>query len=268
MSLSDDHIIEQYLDGQLSAAEEEAFLLRVKSEPALQEQLKLEQQMRDALDEKDWSYAENTSHEELSAYTRAFGSEEALKIKNSIAQAGAAYHEGQEKPRSGRNIRLWIYSAAATVLITVSFFLLRPKSMAPEDLYLEYMAKTELPDLTTRSASDEAAELLRAQGFLNNKEYDKAASAFQKLLSQMPQRAELYINLALSQTELGQHNEAIASLDRLINSNLLDAPKGYWYQSLVYLKAGEPEKSKVLLQTIVENSYYNYDLATALLKLL
>ena len=266
MSLSDDHMIEQYLNGELSALEEEAFLLRVKNEHELQEQLRLEKQMREALDEADWSAAENASHEEVTAYAKAFGSPETQALKNSIAEASAAYHQGQAKPGSGRTIRLWLYSAAATVLITISFFLLRPKPISPQDLYAEYLAKTELPDLTTRSATDEAAELLRAQGFFNNKEYDRAASAFEKLLSQMPERAELYINLALSQAELGKYDQAIAQLDQLIKSKLLDATKGYWFQSLVYLKAGETEKSEALLKTIVDNRYYNHELAAKLLK--
>ena len=264
MSATDDHIIEQYLKGELSVAEAQAFEQRLETEPALKEQLRLERQVQAALDENDWAPAENQDHKEVKAYAEAFGSAETRSIKGSIAQASKAYHSKAIKPKA-KTRRLWYYSAAAVVAFVITFTLLKPQPIDTAALHTEYLAKTELPDLTTRSADDEAAELLRAQGFLNNGEYEQAAAAFGKLLEEMPERGGVYINLSLAQTALGQYDKAIQSLDQLINSNLLDAQKGHWYKALVYLKADKASKAKKELKTIVDEGYYNRQLATELL---
>ena len=264
MSLTDDHIIEQYLKGELSVAEKEAFLARLDTEPALKEQLRLEKQMLAALDDNDWAPTENPDHPEVKAYVQAFGSAESKSVKESIEKASKAYHATSIAPKA-KSKRLWYYSAAAVVAFVITFMLLKPQPIDTAALHAEYLAKTELPDLTTRSADDEAAELLRAQGFLNNGEYEQAAAAFGKLLEEMPERGGFYINLSLAQTALGQYDKAIQSLDQLINSNLLDAQKGHWYKALVYLKADKASKAKKELKTIVDKGYYNRQLATELL---
>jgi len=266
MSQTNDQLIEQYLAGQMSSAEEEAFLQRVQTEPELGEQLKLEKNMRAALDDADWAFTENSDHDEVKAYAEAFASDNAQALKESINKASEAYHAKEQKTERPKARRLWIYSVAAAAVLIISFMIIKPKPMEPGLLYSEYLQKTELPDLTTRSADDNAAELLRAQALFNNQEYKNAVTAFQKLLVQMPSRSELYINMAVAQIELDQFDEAIGTLDQLIGSNLLDAQKGYWYQSLVYLKAGEPERCEALLETIIDNRYYNHLLAAQLLK--
>ena len=91
MSQTNDHMIEQYLAGQMSKAEEEAFLQRVATEPDLQEQLKLEQDMRASLDDNDWAYAQNPEHSEVKAYAAAFASEDTRALKDSIGKAAALY---------------------------------------------------------------------------------------------------------------------------------------------------------------------------------
>ncbi len=264
MSLTDAHIIEQYLRGELSMAEREAFLQRLEAEPALKEQLRLEEQMQAALDENDWAQAENKDHEEVKAYTQAFGSAQTRSIKESIEQASQAYHATQIAPKS-KSKKLWYFSAAAVVAFIITLTLLKPQPIDTAALHTEYLAKTELPDLTTRSADDEAAELLRAQGFLNNGEYEQAVAAFGKLLEQMPERGGVYINLSQAQTALGQYNKAIQILDLLINSSLLDAQKGHWYKALVYLKADKASKAKKELKTIIDEGFYNKTLASDLL---
>ena len=66
--------------------------------------------------------------------------------------------------------------------------------------------------------------------------------------------------------ELDQFQEAEKTLDSLINSDLVDAEKGYWLKSLSYIKSKEIEKARNTLSIIIKNSYFNYKKATIVLK--
>ena len=58
---------------------------------------------------------------------------------------------------------------------------------------------------------------------------------------------------------------AIETFNQLIESKLLDASKGYWYKALAYVKAGDKEQAKALLEKITSDSLYNHQKAEELL---
>ena len=66
--------------------------------------------------------------------------------------------------------------------------------------------------------------------------------------------------------ELNQFQEAEKTLNSLISSNLIDAEKGYWFKSLLYLKSNQIEKVKATLSLIIKNSYFNNKKARELLE--
>ncbi len=261
MSLEEDYLIERFLEGELSGEEDQRFRERMSSDREFREKVTLEKQLFDTLNEERWSKVEKPDHPEVTAYTELFGTEEAKAMKAAIASAATMNKDSPAKT----GIRpLWLYASAAAVLLVLSFYFLFSGSSTPQELYTAYLDRTELPSMVTRA--DEAAEQIKGQAYFENKEFAAAEKAFVGLIQQGGQNASFYIYLALAQAELMKYDEALTTLDRLIESELLDGEKGYWYKSLVYLKADEPGACEELLSVIVENRYYNYRLAEELIK--
>ncbi|GAB5526932.1 MAG: hypothetical protein Roseis2KO_48040 [Roseivirga sp.] len=261
MSLEEDYLIERFLKGELSGEEDQRFRKRMASDMEFREKVTLEQQLFDTFDEDRWSSAEKPDQPEVTAYAELFDSEEAKAMKVAIASSANRYKNGPAKTR----IRpLWIYASAAAVLLVLSFYFLFSGSTTAYELYKTYLDRTELPSMVTRA--DEAAEQIKGQAYFENEEFAAAEKAFAGLIQQGGQNASFYIYLALAQAELTKLDEAMATLDGLIESDLLDSQKGYWYKSLVYLKADDVRACEDLLSTIVENRYYNYRLAEELIK--
>lgn len=262
MSLEEDYLIERFLKGELSSEEEVLFRERLESDSELLEKVTFERQLFETLNENEWSRVENPDTSEVREYSDLFASEEAKAIQKVIADSGEAYKSSQG---SGRRL-WWLYPSAAVLLLFVSFYFLFPRKTPPEGLYNAYLEKTELPSLITRGEGAMEIELSKGQTLFENKEFAKAVEVFSELVEIDDQNAALYIYLALSQAERTQFDQAQRTLDELIASDLLDSQKGFWFKSLVYLKSDQPAESLAVLKAIVQNRYFNDELARALLE--
>lgn len=260
MSLTDDILIERYLKGELSESEEANFSQRLLSDPEFKDKVLFEKQLFQTLNEGDWSNAETGESAEAKAYEELFKSEEVQGIKHGIALANDTY----KKSKSSRITRLFFYPMAAAVLILV-FFLLRPSPPTSLELYNSYLEKTELQTLNTRGEEQSNERIDNAQLLFDHENYEDAIAQYLKILESEFNHSVVFINLALAQVQTDNFNDAISTLDKLIQSNLLDAEKGYWYKSLVYLAIDQVDKSKELLRIIIDHSYYNSALAKELL---
>lgn len=259
MNLEEDYLIERFLKDELSKDEREIVEARIASEPEFAQKVVFERQLFETFNEEDWSRIEEPD-EEVNAYAELFGTKESKTIEGVIASSAAAYKDAKTKtPRRP----MWLYAAAAAILLVLSFYFLLPGKVASEELYLTYLDKTELPSLVTRG--DAAAEQMKGQGYFENREFEEAEQLFNDLIQNGSQNGAFYIYLSLAQAELGEFDEALATLDELIQSDLLDSEKGYWYKSLVYLKSDQSNEARRLLKLIIENGYYNQTLAEALL---
>ena len=77
--------------------------------------------------------------------------------------------------------------------------------------------------------------------------------------------SNLYLYLGISQMELNQFEESQKTLNSLINSNLIDSEKGYWFKGLSYLKSNRINEAKIMFQKIIDNSYYSHLKASEIL---
>lgn len=263
MSLEEDYLIERFLKGELSAEEEILFRERLESDSELREKVTFERQLFETLNEQEWSHVENPEKSEVREYADLFASEEAKAIQKAIIDSAEIYNNSQGS-RSRRS--WWLYSSAAALVLLLSFYFLFPIKTPPEDLYSAYLEKTELPSLITRGDGALEMELSRGQTLFEKKEFAQATEIFSGLIKKDNQNAGLYIYLALSQAEQTQFNQAQGTLDELMSSDLLDSQKGFWFKSLVHLKANEPTESRAILEVIVENRYFNHELARDLLQ--
>jgi tetratricopeptide (TPR) repeat protein len=260
MNLEEDILIECFLRDELSETEKNDVLERMDSDVVFRQKILLEKQLFEALDDNSWSFAENIDSKEIKEYESLLRGKEATEIKEIISQANTSYQKKSNKKR----FKKYLFSSAAVIALLVSLYTFMQESIHPADLYTSYISSTELPSIINRG--NNYNELTKGQLLFEAKDYSEAVKIFSNAIEIDSENASSYIYLAVSQMELNQFTESNNTLDLLIKSNLIDAQKGYWYKSLLYLKSNQIEKSKVTLKTIIDNSYFNTEKAKELLK--
>jgi len=256
MSLKEDIFIERYLRDLLSNEEKQSFLERMNNDTLFREKVLLEKQVFQSLNKQEWSFVEASQNKEADELELIYKQVETQKIKHSISKANLAYKKRK---------RNWlIYSVASMIAIILSVSIYKQQYKNNQELYIHYIENTELMNLVTR---DKSVEFSNVQEYFNKKEYVKVSSILSKVID-TAYNGNVYLYLAISQMELNQYTEATQTLNKLINSNLIDAQKGYWYKSLLYLKANQIEKSKNELEIIIEKSYFKKEEAKELLRIL
>ncbi|MFY0630214.1 MAG: hypothetical protein JXR05_07520 [Flavobacteriaceae bacterium] len=257
MNIEDDILIERFLNGQLSEEEQNSFLERMKNDVEFKEQVTLEKQLVESLNDDSWSFLEEDNNAEVKEYEAILRSKEVQEIKQSIAQAQDIYKQ-TETPKK----KNWIgYAIAASVTILVAITIFSNKKKSPQELYASFLQKTDLLALIDRGSS---TSLSSAQESFDNKEYEETIRLLSEVTDSI-RNGNVYLYLAISQMELKEYSNAESTLGQLINSNLLDAQKGHWFKSLLYLKSNQTEKLKAELKIIISNSYYKKDDAKELL---
>ena len=251
MGLKEDILIERFLKKELSKTEKNEVLNRMGSDVIFREKVLLEQQLSEALNENDWSLVKNIDNSIIKEYEEVFKSEDILKLKKTISKANNNYKE-----KKVFNNKKWIlYSCIASIALLISLFTFNFSDQNNEELYSSYINKTEIPSIINRGDDNQYKNLAQGQVYFENKEYKKAEEIFYSALNNT-KNSSVYLFLAVSQTELNKVEEAEKTLDLLINSDLLDAEKGYWYKALLNLKSNKISKAKSILKTIIDNSYY------------
>lgn len=260
MSLEEDILIEQFLKGNLSKSEVEDFLKKIENDVEFKAQVSFEKQLKDSLSEEEWSFMKNKTPE-VEAYNEIYKSKEIQKLKNVIQDSNNVY----QQPKKTISRKWFLYASAAVIALLVSIYVFKP-SASPQELYLAYIDNSVLPSYISREDSGEN-NLIRAQQFFENKKYEKALDIFEKELknSSTPDAA-IYLYKGIAHMELDEFEEAEKTFDTLIDSDLIDASKGKWYKALLYLKMEDVEKSKTLLNEIVQDATFNHKIAKKLLQ--
>ena len=248
-----DHI-DRYLDGDLTPEELLVFNQELQSNADLQEQVKLEKDMRALLSDDDWVETNRVlihNSDEGKKLKRYYESDEAQSIQNTI-------REVIEKNRTGGKRKfIWLSIAASIAVLLTSTFLIF-KDGSTSDLYAAYIDKEELPSMITRSNGEgvlEKAQLLYEEG-----NYKKAIEGFENYQAQKDSLNPLsYIYLGISYLEEAEYRRAKAQFMRLSESNTLQSEKADWYLLLTYLKQGNKKEAKQTLNKILQSERsYNY----------
>lgn len=260
MSLEEDILIEKFINGTLVQQELAAFLKRMDDDADFKKKVLLEEELSASLNIQDWNFI-NDGSLEAKEYQEIYRSDDIKQLKNVIQNVNSNYQEANKKISNK-----WIlYASAAVIALFISIAVFYP-NQDPQDLYTQYIAETNLPSFISREDSNENM-LIRAQQLFENKEYEKALIIFNDELK-ITNSADgaLYLYIGISQMELEAYAEAEKTFNTLISSNLIDAEKGKWFKSLLFLKMGQIEQSKSQLNEIIQNSTYNYQKAKKLLK--
>ena len=257
--MEDEILIDNYLKGELSKDEEKAFLERLESDIAFNEKFQLEKQLFDALNEDSWSFTKKRN-KELEKYKTLLASEDIKALKDTLKSTTASFNTSDQNNKSRR---IYYYLAAASVVVFLGFQFFFNQNVSNQDLYNDYVGLSDLPSFVSRN--DEANTLSEAQNLFEAKKYDEALTIFQSQPDDVENKSNVLIYQGIAQTELGRYKEAEDTFNSLINSDLLDAKKGYWYKALLYLKQSRVEDTKEILNRIVSENLFNKKKAQDLL---
>ncbi|WP_028888507.1 tetratricopeptide repeat protein [Tenacibaculum ovolyticum] len=260
MSLEEDLLIENYLKGALSEYEEKDFLERMSNDDSFKEKVLFEKELFERFNEKDWSFIENTNSEELKTLESVFKSDDVKKTKEAISMA----YEEYSKPKK-RALKLSYIAAASVAILIAVYSLFYTTNYSHNELYAVYIQTSELHSNISRGEVNLVKDLAIGETYFNDKNYSKALPIFLKVLPENKNKASIYLYIAISQIELSKYNEAKATLDNLINSDLIDAEKGYWYKSLLFVKSNQLKEAKEQLKFVIKNSYFKHKEAKELL---
>lgn len=263
MTTEDIALIHDFLREDLSPEQRELVNQRLEADTDFKAAFLLEQQQQQSLDENDWNFIQTSNFEELADYEVLYKSEKTNRLKESINTAATKYKARGTNNRSNK----WaLYVAAAMVILMISLFSILDDKKTPQELYTVSLNVDELPGLAVRGGTMDSL-LLQAEKLFNAKNYENAIPLLDESISLTDRNiGTLYLYKGVSHMELNQFEKAEDSFNVLIESDLYDAKKGYWYKALLYLKMDQPDIAKSILITIVENDYFNKDKALVVLQ--
>ncbi len=258
MKEQDQKLIHKYLREELDSQEIELFNRKVDSDNEFKKRLELELNLYDSLDEKSWSFIKNSNSIEIKKLQKLFQDEESEVLKTRIIEAQKAFY-------SNTNLRRkWIYySIAAAVVITISTIIFWPNKLTNQELYSEYLKTEDLTELVDRGRSDSI--LSSSQNAFDRKDFPEVIELLSPEIENTT-NGNIFIYLTIAHMETSDYLGAEKVLSLLINSELLDSQKGYWYRSLLYIKSDRIGDAKEELKLIIDQNYYNRDNALELLE--
>lgn len=260
MNLEDDILIDNYLRGLLDEKAKKDFELRLQSDTPFRENFELEKALWLSQSDHDWSFA-NQNHAAVTTYKKLLEDENLQDLKKSIQQISSASNTNSS---TTRKLSKWYYLAAASIVLCIALSVFLKQDLSHQDLVNEYLQTSDLPSFVSRGDTN-ADDLIKAQQLFENKNYQGALDLFTPVLETSKPDASVYVYAGIAQMQLQRYQAAESTFNQLIDADLIDAQKGYWYKALLYLKQDKTDDAKQVLNTIISNSYYNHEKAKDLL---
>ncbi|CAM1374081.1 tetratricopeptide repeat protein [Tenacibaculum xiamenense] len=261
MSLEEDILIERYLKNELDNKERTVFEERLKKDSEFNEKVSFEKELFSSFNENEWNF-HHDNEEDVKDLESYFEKKEVKELQQNIKSS----FESIKKKNSPKIKRLYyVLAVAASIALLLGVFL-NPFNPAPNsnELFAHYSSQ-ELPTFVNRG-DNSLDELVKAENYYKEKDYAKASEIFNNALEKGKASANVYIYSGLSYIQLGEQKKSEEIFDSLINSDLIDAEKGYWYKALLYLKSNNAQEAKKELNYIVKNTLYNTQKARELLE--
>jgi len=256
--------IDSYVKDTLSTAKKEAFEERLRNEPELQEEVRLQQQLFDILGKEKWHTIERLQYEDRIAELKSkLRSSEYQDLSASLRNAEKAYLEEDIKVNPFKKYYRYIAVAAAIIIFFGIYF--SQMNASYRSYYETYVNWSDLPSFVEKGQTQD----LFSQGetAFTQKNYDEAITFFQKV----DPTDELYTNSLLyvgaSFDLLGENKKAIDAFQKLATmDDIEERSKGNWYTAMMYLKMENKEKAIELLRKITQDpTSYKYEEAKVLL---
>ena len=175
------------------------------------------------------------------------------------------------------NLRKIVTVAAAFIILLGSFFWLTTKEDSLPKIASLMIKETNfilVSDSVTRGLfkGGKNEKLIELQKEINTamekQNYEAALRMYltKEKQSQLSLNDRFYYSLSLARAEGGDYHKAIRLLEGVINKNDKLYNESLWLQGLLYLKINEPNKSKIILNKLINNSNYQLSNTKALLE--
>jgi len=243
----DRHILQKYLDKELSESELDRFEQDLKASPDLMVDLELYKEVDEAIADT-----------------------EVVDFRAQLIDLREETRRTDLGRRVFRFTRPWHYaaSAALALLVAIGLATVLGRPLSNSDLFVKYMKPYELV-LTNRSVENAEIQLLmnRGRDLYQNGNYMQASTMFDEVLALNDQmmEAEFYKGAAYWGNEL--YTDASKSFDRVIKHNdNAYVQKAQWYLSGCYLALNQTDLARRQLALIANSSnhYYKDDAAKIL----
>lgn len=279
----------QYLSNDLSTDSREEFEKRLQTDPELESEFRVIQQIHALLmDRLSVNYPEDSlSREQLIAEIVAqhdleqYGSGDRSRQEKQLAEQIASIAE-QEEIRSSeytqdskqnrhllslnrRNLTLWIAAAAAVVILLLVILL--PVKMETGDLYTAYYQPTNDPVLD-EIAHASRSNLMPGIALFEDGDILYAKAYFKEELERNPSDPLLMLYYSICSMETNDYEEARKKLEDLIASSPSSILKeaAHWYLSLCLLKLEQPEAASNHLSLLSESGSIYRENASRLMR--
>ena len=243
----DRHILQKYLDNELSEKELTRFEQELSASPDLLVDLDLYKEVDEAIADT-----------------------EVLDFRAQLTDLREETRRSESGRRVFRFTRPWHYaaSAALALLVAIGLATVLGRPLSNSDLFAKYMKPYELV-LTNRSADNEAIQLWmnKAQEHFLNGEFESAIDCFDEVLILNSDKMEADFYMGVSYMEIAEHSEASKSFTRVIeHDDNLYVQKAEWFLAGCLLAMDETDQARRKLAKIASSSnhYYKDDAAKIL----
>ena len=237
----DRHILQKYLDNELSEKELTRFERELSASPELMADLDLFQEVDEAVSEP-----------------------EILDFRSQLNNLRDETRRSEPGRRVFRFTRPWHYAASAALALVVAIGLatILGRPLSNKDLFVKYMKPYELV-LTNRSMDAEIEKfwLNQASNCYENQNYAEAIKWFDKVLLANAEKMEAELYKGIANMELQEYIDASKSFTRVIehNDNLF-IQKAEWYLAGCLLATDETDRARRQLAMIASgNGVYKED---------
>ena len=161
-------------------------------------------------------------------------------------------NKGNElQANSFNRLKAIYFSAAAAVLLIVilSINIFYPSQSLDELFIAEFKPYPNI--ITTKSSAK--TQLTEAMLQYDLKDYNPTIEILSQVIQKDTTNNKAFFYLGVSYLSVGKTKHAIINLKKVSTSNDLLKDQSIWYMALSYLRLGEKEKSKELLEQLVSN---------------
>ncbi|MFT4661693.1 MAG: tetratricopeptide (TPR) repeat protein [Patiriisocius sp.] len=226
--------IERYVNDQMNEVEKSAFKNKLKADDKLQEEVKV--------------YSDVV----LNLKRKYENIDEVNKLKLTLANKGNEYFK---EDGGGKIIHLKKYlmaAAAIAAIFVVGFFIFGPK----ESLYDQY---AQFNPVNVQVKGDLDQDLVDGVRKYNAKEFLESDKFLRSYLKNYPEDVQIHFVMGSSYMQQEKHDNALIIFGSDIIQNSIFKYKADWYIALIYLKQGNTEECKKILNLINQNSSYYSD---------
>ena len=159
----------------------------------------------------------------------------------------------------------WLAAASVALLLTLGYFFIFNPTLSPQELFIEnFEPYPNVVHPIVRSGGDVSPKNDAFTAYQNG-EYEKASAMFSKLYEETGESPYLfYSGNALIQLNRG--TEAIPVLEKHLKTKDGLSDKTAWYMAMAYLQIGDTDNAKKMLEMVVVDNEYQAESARKLLK--